>query len=267
MKNILLIVSAFFLISCAGESNQTSSEEAVDSSATEAVAAEEPVFVEFDYPVDSNYGAMLVMANTMIYPDDFKNFDTKNVYALFKGAEGYYLDQVKVEGKVLQQEESEDETIQVVCEHKDSCIFFLSGVNYLQKRKVESLDITDPILPAGRTIEFKLNGKTQKMVVNGIFRDGKETDNFNDMTSYRLMLFGEKDNTSVVDMLVAHDSFDDAAISLLFVGDIDGDGLLDYLLETSRKYSNSQPALYLSKPASSDNLIKIIDVAGSAGGC
>lgn len=159
------------------------------------------------------------------------------------------------------------EYIKVVTEHKDSCIFFISGVNYLTKRKVDFVEIADGTMPVGRTLELKLNGKTQKLVANGTFRDGNETDNFNNMTSYRLMLFGEKNNSEIVDMLVAHDSFDDAEITVLFAGDIDGDGLMDYLIETARKYGNSSPALFLSKPAASDNLIKIIDVAGSAGGC
>jgi hypothetical protein len=137
----------------------------------------------------------------------------------------------------------------------------------MQKREVQALSFENSELPVGRTLELSYKGKTQKLVANGTFRDGKETDNFNDMQSYRLMLFGDKNGENIMDMLVAHDSFDDAAISLIFVGDLDGDGELDYLMETSRKYSNSAPALYLSKPASNDALLKLIDVASSAGGC
>ena len=268
MRKLYTLILLAFLVSCADEPKPTETEATVDSTMTDEETAESSVMPEFDYPVDTNYGATLVMANTMLYPDDFNAMDKELVFALFKGADGFYLDKVSIKGEVLNQEESEDEYIKVVTEHKDSCIFFISGVNYLTKRKVDFVEIADGTMPVGRTLELSLkNGYKQKLVANGTFRDGNETDNFNNMTSYRLMLFGEKNNAEIVDMLVAHDSFDDAAITVLFAGDIDGDGLMDYLLETSRKYSNSKPALYLSKPAASDNLIKIIDVAGSAGGC
>jgi hypothetical protein len=267
MRKIYTLILLAFLVSCADEPKPTETEATMDTTMTDEETAGSSVMPEFDYPVDTNYGATLVMANTMIYPDDFNVMDKEHVFALFKGAHGFYLDKVTIKGEVLNQEDSNDEYIKLVTEHKDSCIFFISGVNYLTKRKVDFVEIVDGTMPVGRTLELKLNGKTQKLVANGTFRDGNETDNFNNMTSYRLMLFGEKNNSEIVDMLVAHDSFDDAAITVLYAGDIDGDGLMDYLIETARKYGNSSPALYLSKPAASDNLIKIIDVAGSAGGC
>ncbi len=267
MRKIYTVILLAFLVSCAGEPKQTETAEIIDSTAVPENNESDQMIKEFDYPVDSNYGATVVMANTMIYPDDFNAMDKENVFALFKGVDGFYLDKVSIRGERMNQEDSNDEYIKLVTEHKDSCIFFISGVNYLTKRKVNFVEIADGTMPVGRTLELKLNGKTQKLVANGTFRDGNETDNFNNMTSYRLMLFGEKDKQELMDMLVAHDSFDDAAITILFAGDIDGDGLMDYLIETARKYGNSSPALYLSKPAASDNLIKIIDVAGSAGGC
>jgi hypothetical protein len=268
MRKLYTVILLALLAACAGEPKQVETAEAVDSTFVEETKTEEQMVQEFDYPVDSNYGAVLVMVNTMIYPDDYNAMDKEHVFALFKGADGFYLDKVTTKGEVMNQEDSNDEYIKLVTEHKDSCIFFISGVNYLTKRKVDFVEIADGTMPVGRTLELSLkNGYKQKLVANGTFRDGNETDNFNNMTSYRLMLFGEKNNAEIVDMLVAHDSFDDAAITILFAGDIDGDGLMDYLIETARKYGNSSPALYLSKPAASDNLIKIIDVAGSAGGC
>jgi hypothetical protein len=267
MRKIYTVILLALLAACAGEPKQVETAEAVDSTFVEETKTEEQMAQEFDYPVDSNYGAVLVMPNTLIYEEDFNKIDKGNVFGLFKNSKGYYLDKMSIEGKRVKEENSDDEYIQLVWQHEDSCIFLVSGPPNMQKREVQALSFENSELPVGRTLELSYKGKTQKLVANGTFRDGKETDNFNDMQSYRLMLFGDKNGENIMDMLVAHDSFDDAAISLIFVGDLDGDGELDYLMETSRKYSNSAPALYLSKPASNDALLKLIDVASSAGGC
>ncbi len=267
MRKIYTLILLALLAACAGEPKQVETAEAVDSTYVVDTIAGEQMVQEFDYPVDSNYGAVLVMPNTLIYEDDFNQIVKENVYGLFKGEQGYYIDKVNIEGKRVKYDRMGDEHIQLVWEHKDSCLFLVSGAPIIEKREVQALSFENSELPVGRTLELSYKGKTQKLVANGTFRDGKETDNFNDMQSYRLMLFGDKNGENIMDMLVAHDSFDDAAISLIFVGDLDGDGELDYLMETSRKYSNSAPALYLSKPASKDALLKLIDVANSAGGC
>ena len=46
--------------------------------------------------------------------------------------------------------------------------------------------------------------------------------------------------------------------SIIFSGDIDGDGLLDLVIDLSNHYNVSNPALFLSKPATSDNAVKLV---------
>ncbi len=267
MKKIVHYTLVLFLFACASESSQPTTDNTADSHSAMTAAEEAPILPEFDYPIDSNYAAVLVIPNSVILTETAQFMKSQQVYGLFKGNEGYYLDQVNVIAKDYESENEEGVYQSLSCLHKDSCLFFVTGVDYLKAAKVPALELNETRLPIGKTLTFELNGKTQKLVATGTFREGKESDNFNDMMSYRLMLFGEKNENELTDMLVAHDSFDDTAIELLFVGDIDGDGLLDYLVETSRKYSYSAPALYLSKGADEAELIKLIDVATHLGGC
>jgi hypothetical protein len=272
MRKIYTVILLALLAACASEPKQVETEEEVDSvyvedSNVEESNAEEQMVKEFDYPVDSNNGALLVIPNEPIFEDDFNKIDKENVYGLFKGEKGYYIDKVNIEGKRVKDEYFENEYIQLIWENKDPCLFFVSGAPNMEKREVQAISIEKGEMPVGRTLDLEFNGKTHKLVASGTYKDGKESEFFDDMLSYRLMIFGDKNGEQIVDMLVAHDWFDTAAISLLFVGDIDGDGELDYLVETSRKYTSKSPALYLSKPAAKDALLKLIDVAGIPGGC
>lgn len=54
-------------------------------------------------------------------------------------------------------------------------------------------------------------------------------------------------------------------INLIFVGDIDGDGILDLIIDTSRHYNATSPTIYLSRPADNGEVVKPIGGHTSVG--
>jgi hypothetical protein len=65
---------------------------------------------------------------------------------------------------------------------------------------------------------------------------------------------------------VAHPRFDDAFVAIHFAGDLDGDGLLDWILDTSDHYNANVMTWYLSAPAPADGLVVPV-AAHTAVGC
>ena len=65
--------------------------------------------------------------------------------------------------------------------------------------------------------------------------------------------------------MVSIPNFDDALTSLLFVGDIDGDDIPDLIIDTTSDYNAEVPTLYLSRPAKSGDLLKVMGMHGSTG--
>lgn len=59
---------------------------------------------------------------------------------------------------------------------------------------------------------------------------------------------------------------DEAPLSLLFAGDLDGDGRLDLILDLSPHYNVRRPTLLLSRPAAPGDLLQAA-AAHEATGC
>lgn len=50
----------------------------------------------------------------------------------------------------------------------------------------------------------------------------------------------------------------DAQLRLLFAGDLDGDGLLDLIIDTSDHYNVSKPTLFMSSPAGDGHMLRAV---------
>ena len=63
-------------------------------------------------------------------------------------------------------------------------------------------------------------------------------------------------------MFLEETSFNDTFVQLLFVGDIDADGKLDFIFNASRDYEEERVVLYLSSYAKDNEIIKKVgDIA------
>jgi hypothetical protein len=92
----------------------------------------------------------------------------------------------------------------------------------------------------------------------GQVQPGKESTDPSAITDYKLMAkYGE--GADAVSTVIAHAAFfDDAMITILMAADLDGDGLTDYIIDTSYKYSFSNVQIFLSSQAVDKQLLKSI---------
>ena len=76
--------------------------------------------------------------------------------------------------------------------------------------------------------------------------------------NYKLFISLNSEQESISQLIVAHPRLDDVMVPILFAGDIDGDEILDLIIDTSHKYSMESPTLYLSRYAREDEILKIM---------
>ncbi len=76
------------------------------------------------------------------------------------------------------------------------------------------------------------------------------------MQNYKLYLTANINGKETTQLLIAQPNFDDNMIEIIFAGDIDGDNLMDFIIDTSRHYNMFSPTLYLSKPAGKGQIVK-----------
>lgn len=81
--------------------------------------------------------------------------------------------------------------------------------------------------------------------------DGEEV--FKNVANYKLYL---TIGNNAEKLLLAEDSFQDTFVDLLFAGDIDGDGKLDFVFGANRNYEEERVILFLSSKAENEEAVK-----------
>ena len=84
--------------------------------------------------------------------------------------------------------------------------------------------------------------------------------------NYKLILEGFKNNQSIKQTIADIPFFDDKMVTFYWAGDLDQDGLPDFLIDLSHKYSYTMPTLFLSSKAGTNELVKNV-AEGASFGC
>jgi hypothetical protein len=84
--------------------------------------------------------------------------------------------------------------------------------------------------------------------------------------NYKLILEGSKNNQSIKQTIADIPFFDDKMVTFYWAGDLDQDGLPDFLIDLSHKYSYTMPTLFLSSKAGTNELVKNV-AEGASFGC
>jgi len=132
----------------------------------------------------------------------------------------------------------------------------------LKVGKIESLKIKKSIIWPGEKLSLKFNNLQYDLRGEGkiisksktFTEDENEEDYYMVVEQYKLYL--TIGNTSGK-LLIAADACDgDANVQLLFAGDIDGDGKLDFVFGADRNYEEERVILFLSSKAENGEAVK-----------
>ena len=124
----------------------------------------------------------------------------------------------------------------------DVLVFF--NISAIQNGSVDSIAIPNKIIPPNKPAEFTYKNDRYELRATGIefYRDEDQKPN----ARYTLKLFvnGQYQRT-----LIDQTAYHDTATALEFIGDLDRDGKLDFVISSPRDYEESRTIIILSTAA------------------
>ncbi len=218
----------------------------------------------------SNEHSIKIVSVSNFHGDElWDGVENEDWYGLFKTKDSTYIAKVqstfsRVYDIVLDENESQKTGWEVSIENKDTCIILIAGVENIAVGKLNEQQLSQPLFCSGTNYEFNFLGTNYELITTG----GGSWDPENqwcDSWNYKLFLKSNEGKVEVVDTLLMIPSFRDAFVRILFSGDIDGDGKLDLLIDSSNHYNGMRPTLYLSSFAKNGQLLKLVALHESVG--
>lgn len=197
-------------------------------------------------------------------------YERKQWVGIFLGDRTYLSEQTEVKfervNDPIMDATEEDKTGWQISVENDQkmCLFLLSGL-HLKNENIQHVEIKrDQIFP-GDTVKFTFN-KTEYL----LFASGKkQVDSLSEfypiIENYSLFIQAKKGNSEITQLLFSNEYFDETMSYLMFVGDIDQDGIPDLLINTTHHYNVSNPSLFLSSPADENHLYNLVGWITSTG--
>ena len=128
---------------------------------------------------------------------------------------------------------------------------------------VNGLEIPQSIYP-GDSIRIEFLGVHYLLHATGLNASNPDV-GITQVSDYTLHIQRTDHGTTIHTTLVSHAVFDDAMTSILWSGDLDRDGYLDFLIDMSNHYNRSAPTLFLSKPTGSKDVVVPVAEHSSVG--
>lgn len=253
-----LFALPFFLLACSEEN--ISSKKTVEDTRPEAAVVSEVQETNPQKPLVEVSDDVRFVYSGGFVPSDFETADWTGIYV---DENGMYCKPTQAKIKAVRDmwnddEDNLDATI-IDDESEIPSVFLFSGITVPENFRVKSFNnIPNRILVGNST---KLGDYILKA-------DGEVTQENQLPLTYRLTIMGSKNEKKIEQVIVDHEFLDDAMTAILWVGDLDGDGIPDMIIDMSPKYSYSTPALFLSSQADDGDILKLVGECGSDfGGC
>ncbi|WP_299708335.1 hypothetical protein [uncultured Pontibacter sp.] len=136
-----------------------------------------------------------------------------------------------------------------------STLFFVTGIAKLQASEVDTVGYPSQVILPNTSIDLNFKGKTYTLAASGdsIQQEGSESYS---VQNYRWTVTGIKNGRKITQELASDENFESAIYVLLWVGDLDRDGIPDLLADLSNHFNTSKVTLFLSSLAEKGKLYK-----------
>lgn len=269
---VALTFTVFGLAACNNSSRQQNTENqavSVDTLATKTVVNTDTIVYDNDsYPVDSLFTINILTVGTFHGDEVWDDADKGKWFGLFQGKTGFYIAETKLKTKRIHDEvldENENTGWDVQTIHKDTALILIEGLNSLTPHNVQQAVLSKEQILPGDTLRINYLGIDYTIFATGGKKKVHDDSEWFDVWNYKLYLTALIKGKQHKSLLVAQPNFDDQMIRLIFAGDIDEDGILDLIIDTSRHYNATSPTIYLSKPAYNGEVVKPIGGHTSVG--
>jgi hypothetical protein len=203
-----------------------------------------------------------ILTTGQFHEDEVRKEDAgRSWYGIFQNSNGYYIDTTRIVTKKVQDPVDDEGTLngwEVKTTNGDTSLLLFAGVNGLEKRQIKEVSLRKKEILPGESVTYTYNGITYTLYATGNKYKEKPESDYYIVNSYRLFIKATINGTERTQLLVSSRGFDDAMIDIIFAGDIDGDNIPDLIINTSYHYNATVPTLYLSKPADSKEVFKLM---------
>ncbi|MBF4486387.1 hypothetical protein [Flavobacterium sp. CSZ] len=201
----------------------------------------------------------------ILLPRSYRTYDkmnpasslTKNWIELYEDNGEYFLG--KADFKIEKGfDECSGDSLQSIISKKKTVVF----INYpeLKVGKIKSLKIEEDKIWPKEKLSFTFNNDVYTLRAEGkvlstekrSLDDNKE-EIYKKVENYKLFL---KTNNGPEKLLLQVETFNDTFVELLFAGDIDNDGKLDFIFGANRDYEETRVMLFLSSKAENEEPVK-----------
>ena len=148
-------------------------------------------------------------------------------------------------------DEKDSSWLQIENANSSSAIFYVSGSNKIKPNKVKTVSNSPIQIMPGEKKIFNFNNETYTLKATGSLDSNQYGIH---ASNYSLFI----ENAGISTLLSSAPYFDDAMIEVLFIGDVDGDGKLDFLIDNSNKYSYRDYCLFLSSYATKGECVRLV---------
>jgi hypothetical protein len=224
----------------------------------------------FTFPIDSAFTTKVLTVGTFHDDEVWANADKEKWFGLFHGNNGFYLAETKLKTKrvhdeIIDENENEKTGWDVQTLNNDTAIILIEGHHFLTPRNVEQAVLSKQQIFPGDTLRINYLGVDYQIFATGGKKKVQDDPEWFDVWNYKLYLTATINGQQHKSLLVAQPNFEEQMITLIFAGDIDGDGILDVIIDTSRHYNATSPTIYLSRPAKNGEVVKPIGGHTSVG--
>jgi hypothetical protein len=239
-------------------------------SADNETATNTIAYNEIEFPVDSTLPVKVLPVGLFHNDEVPANAGKMQWFGLFKNNAGYHLARTRIKtvrahDPVLDEDEKTKTGWEVSATHKDSCLLLIEALPYLADRPIPKTIISENHIYPGDTLSLSYSGVEYKIFATGNKKKAEAEPDWFVVSDYKLYITATINGQLRKSLLVAQPDFDDRMTCVVFGGDIDGDGILDLLIDTSDHYNMGRPTIYLSKPAGKTEVVKPVGVHTSVG--
>lgn len=254
INNLLLLLLSISLAACSTKSNNSEH-------------THTPLTIQQDsiQNVDTTKLSAKIIREGFYHGDEVWDDITKDTwFGIFTNGHDFYLKKCTLKTtRCIDDAMEEDSTTEktgwnIKTTEKDSSILLISGLSYLHAGNIKLLNLSQKQLLPNESISIQFLGKTYRLYATGIKQQDKNNPTEYQISNYKLYISTIKKGQQITTLLVKEDSFDDAMITILFGGDIDKDGFLDLLIDTSNHYNAESPTLFLSSPSDDKTILKAV---------
>ena len=201
----------------------------------------------------------------ILLPRSYRNWEgkneansiTKNWTDLYEKNGKYYLGKADFKLESGYDECVGDST--KIIESKNKTLLFLDYPE-LKLGEIKSLKIDknkiwpkEKIALTFNNVEYFLRAEGEIISSFKVHNDDDKVEIFHNVKDYKLYISTKK---SPEKLLLKEESFNDTFVELLFAGDIDNDGKLDFIFGANRNYEEERVILFLSSKAEKENMVK-----------